>query len=106
MQPKHSQQGRHLYEHPVSLLITPFTLRPPQNNATPLHLAAKYGHKELIRHLCLAGCDVNAMTENGCTADNVAAKACQGELVSLLRHLREVCVLATSMELIHVAMAD
>ena len=64
----------------------------PQNNATPLHLAAKYGHTELVRYLCLSGCDINAVTENGVTVDKIAAKSSHGDLASLLRHLREVSV--------------
>lgn len=61
-----------------------------QNKATPFHLAAKYGHKELVQHLCLAGCDINAVTENGSTADREAQKASYDDLAALITHLREV----------------
>ena len=34
-----------------------------KNKATPLHLAAKYGHIEIVRCLCAAGCNLEAVTE-------------------------------------------
>ena len=61
-----------------------------QNGATPLHLASKYGHAELVRYLCSAGCDVNAETENGFTADEVAANSGHDELATLIHRLRQV----------------
>ena len=63
-----------------------------QNGVTPLHLAAKYGHKELVRQLCIAGCDVNAVNKNDQTADQVAGAASHGSLAALIRHLRKVRV--------------
>ena len=62
----------------------------PQNGATPLHLASKYGHVELVRQLCVAGCDVNAVTEHGFTADEVAANSSHDQLATLIHTLRQV----------------
>ena len=61
-----------------------------QNGATPLHLAAKYGHSELVRCLCTAGCDLGAVTEHGFTADEVAANSGHDDLATLIHHLRQV----------------
>ena len=62
----------------------------PQNGATPLHLAAKYGHSELVRCLCSAGCDLEALTEHGFTADEVATNSGYDDLATLVHHLRQV----------------
>ena len=48
---------------------------------------------ELVRHLCLAGCDVNASTEHGFTADEVAANSSHDRLATFIHHLRQVLLL-------------
>ena len=65
-----------------------------QNGATALHLAAKYGHSEVVRCLCGAGCDLEAVTEHGFTADGVAANSGHDDLATLIHHLRQVRTLA------------
>ena len=61
-----------------------------QNGATPLHLAAKYGHSELVRCLCAAGCDLEVVTEHGFTADEVATNSGHDDLAALIHQLRQV----------------
>ena len=73
-------------------LVSLWSFSLPQNGATPLHLASKYGHVELVRQLCVAGCDVNAVTEHGFTADEVAANSSHDELATLIHTLRQVQV--------------
>ena len=43
-----------------------------------------------MRQLCTAGCDIDAVTENGFTADEVAANCSHDELATLIHHLRQV----------------
>ena len=74
------------------MFLLPFL---PQNGATPLHLASKYGHVELVRQLCVSGCDVNAVTEHGFTADEVAANSSHDELATLIHALRQVLYMYT-----------
>lgn len=61
-----------------------------QSGATPLHLAAKYGHTELVRCLCTAGCDLDPVTEDGFMADEVASNSGYEKLATLIHHLRQV----------------
>lgn len=60
-----------------------------KNNCTPLHLAAKYAHSDIVRHLCIAGADINAVTVEGRTADLLAFESSDRELAALIHHLRE-----------------
>uniref|UniRef100_A0A8B9Q3U4 Caskin-2 n=1 Tax=Apteryx owenii TaxID=8824 RepID=A0A8B9Q3U4_APTOW len=53
------------------------------NYTTPLHLAAKNGHKEIIRHLLKAGIEINKQTKTG-TALHEAALYGKTEVVRLL----------------------
>ena len=73
-----------------STYLADFFFSLSQNGATPLHLASKYGHVELVRQLCVAGCDVNAVTEHGFTADEVAANSSHDQLATLIHTLRQV----------------
>ena len=72
------------------LATTLYIVLCPQNGATPLHLAAKYGHTELVRYLCSARCDLEAVTEHGFTADEVATNSGHDNLATLIHHLRQV----------------
>ena len=65
-----------------------------QSGATPLHLAAKYGHMELVRCLCTAGCDLDTTTEHGFTADEVASNSGYEKLATLIHHLRQVSIIS------------
>lgn len=44
------------------------------NGTTPLHLAALYGHTEIVKYLISAGADVNAKTDIGDTPLRSAVK--------------------------------
>ena len=60
-----------------------------KNGLTPLHIAARNGYIDLVRLLCIAGCDVNK-TNNGIRADVTAIKHGHSEIASLLDKLRNV----------------
>lgn len=45
-----------------------------ENGLTPIHLAAKNGHVDLIKALKDAGADVSAQTEDGWTPMHLAAE--------------------------------
>ncbi|XP_032995195.1 caskin-2 isoform X2 [Lacerta agilis] len=57
------------------------------NYTTPLHLAAKNGHKEIIRQLLKAGIEINKQTKTG-TALHEAALYGKTEVVRLLLQVR------------------
>lgn len=63
---------------------------PNKNGLTPLHVAARHGFINLVRHLCLAGCDVDK-TNRGIRADVTAIKYGHPDIASLLDKLRNVC---------------
>lgn len=58
---------------------------------TPLHVAAKQGHIEVVRLLCIAGCDLDK-TKHGIRADVTAIKHGHSAIANLLDKLRNVCV--------------
>ena len=53
------------------------------NGWTPLHYAARWGHKEVVELLIAAGADVNVKFEDGKTALNWVSS--RGEIADLLR---------------------
>lgn len=59
---------------------------------TALHVAARHGHINLVRLLCLAGCDVDK-TNRGIRADVTAIKYGHPDIASLLDKLRNVSFL-------------
>lgn len=60
-----------------------------KDGLTPLHVAAKYGHIDIARLLCTAGCDVDK-TNRGIRADVTAIKYGHADITSLLDKLRNV----------------
>lgn len=58
---------------------------------TPLHIAARNGYIDLVRLLCIAGCDVNK-TNHGIRADITAIKHGHTEIANLLDKLRNVSI--------------
>jgi len=64
---------------------------------TALHVAARYGHINLVRHLCLAGCDVDK-TNRGIRADVTAIKYGHPDIASLLDKLRNVSYIFEDMQ--------
>lgn len=62
---------------------------PNKQGLTALHVAARYGHINLVRHLCLAGCDVDK-TNRGIRADVTAIKYGHTDIANLLDKLRNV----------------
>lgn len=62
---------------------------PNKQGLTALHVAARYGHINLVRHLCLAGCDVDK-TNRGIRADVTAIKYGYPDIANLLDKLRNV----------------
>lgn len=62
---------------------------PNKQGLTALHVAARYGHINLVRHLCLAGCDVDK-TNRGIRADVTAIKYGHPDIANLLDKLRNV----------------
>ncbi|XP_013922383.1 PREDICTED: caskin-2 isoform X4 [Thamnophis sirtalis] len=67
----------------VALLEGQFKDTSDPNYTTPLHLAAKNGHKEIIRQLLKAGIEINRQTKTG-TALHEAALYGKTEVVRLL----------------------
>ncbi|MGO9087180.1 MAG: ankyrin repeat domain-containing protein [Candidatus Sulfotelmatobacter sp.] len=61
------------------LVLTPYLL-----GETPLHLAAKWGHKEILAFLLASQADVNAETESGDTPLHYAAENGEKEVAALL----------------------
>ena len=65
----------------VAQVNTLLQAQPALINATdadglsPLHLAAKAGHGEIIKILLKQGADINAVTNDGCTPMELAIKA-------------------------------
>lgn len=62
---------------------------PNKQGLTALHVAARHGHINLVRHLCLAGCDVDK-TYRGIRADVTAIKYGYPDIANLLDKLRNV----------------
>jgi len=62
---------------------------PNKQGLTALHVAARHGHINLVRHLCLAGCDVDK-TNRGIRADVTAIKYGHPDIANLLDKLRNV----------------
>lgn len=62
---------------------------PNKHGLTALHVAARHGHINLVRHLCLAGCDVDK-TNRGIRADVTAIKYGYPDIANLLDKLRNV----------------
>lgn len=62
---------------------------------TPLHIAARNGYIDLVRLLCIAGCDVNK-TNHGIRADVTAIKHGYSDIASLLDKLRNVSFVVTN----------
>lgn len=62
---------------------------PNKQGLTALHVAARYGHINLVRHLCLAGCDVDK-TNRGIRADVTAIKYGHPDIANLLDKLRNL----------------
>lgn len=62
-----------------------------EKGLTPLHVAARHGHINLVRLLCHAGCDVDK-TNRGIRADVTAIKHGHLEIANLLDKLRNVCI--------------
>ncbi|CAL1689050.1 unnamed protein product [Lasius platythorax] len=60
---------------------------PNKHGLTALHVAARHGHINLVRHLCLAGCDVDK-TNRGIRADVTAIKYGYPDIANLLDKLR------------------
>ncbi|KAK8058054.1 hypothetical protein PG994_008502 [Apiospora phragmitis] len=56
------------------------------NGFRPLHYAAMGGYEEVVKFLCLNGCDINAKGEDGSTALHLAAKFGHYEVVKRLKH--------------------
>lgn len=67
---------------------------PNKQGLTALHVAARYGHINLVRHLCLAGCDVDK-TNRGIRADVTAIKYGHPDIANLLDKLRNVSYYST-----------
>lgn len=62
---------------------------PNKQGLTALHVAARHGHINLVRHLCLAGCDVDK-SNRGIRADVTAIKYGYPDIANLLDKLRNV----------------
>lgn len=60
-----------------------------EKGLTPLHVAARNGHINLVRLLCLSGCDVDK-TNRGIRADVTAIKYGHLDIANLLDKLRNV----------------
>lgn len=60
-----------------------------EKGLTPLHVAARNGHINIVRLLCLSGCDVDK-TNRGIRADVTAIKYGHLEIANLLDKLRNV----------------
>jgi ankyrin repeat protein len=59
-------------------------------DATPLHLAARHGHTEIARFLCLAGFNINIQDKDNRTACQSAEINGNTEIVQLLKSLSMV----------------
>lgn len=59
---------------------------------TPLHVAARNGHINIVRLLCLSGCDVDK-TNHGIRADVTAIKYGHLDIANLLDKLRNVSII-------------
>lgn len=60
-----------------------------EKGLTPLHVAARHGHINIVRLLCLSGCDVDK-TNRGIRADVTAIKYGHLDIANLLDKLRNV----------------
>uniref|UniRef100_A0A7N8XXS4 non-specific serine/threonine protein kinase n=1 Tax=Mastacembelus armatus TaxID=205130 RepID=A0A7N8XXS4_9TELE len=60
-----------------------------QYGRTPLHLAANSGSLEVVRHLCLAGANIDAVTNDGKTVEDLASTGQHEHIVSLLSKLKK-----------------
>ncbi|XP_030883274.1 death-associated protein kinase 1-like [Leptonychotes weddellii] len=60
-----------------------------QYGRTPLHLAANNGILDVVRYLCLAGANVEALTSDGKTAEELAKSEQHEHVAGLLARLRK-----------------
>ncbi|KAK1334392.1 hypothetical protein QTO34_005396 [Cnephaeus nilssonii] len=60
-----------------------------QYGRTPLHLAANNGILDVVRYLCLAGANVEALTSDGKTAEDLARSEQHEHVAGLLARLRK-----------------
>lgn len=68
------------------LYLTGYELNwPNDDNNTPFHLAAHFGHIECVRVFLHAGCDVNAETTSGVTPTYNALAAGHADVAALLQ---------------------
>ena len=58
----------------------------------PLHLAAKFGHTEIVRCLCLAGGRTDAKNQDGLTPDVTALANGHSDICELLKKIKRVCI--------------
>ena len=56
----------------------------------PVHLAAKSGHLEVVRCLCLAGCRIDVKNKEGVTPELAALSQGHGDISDLLKRLKRV----------------
>jgi ankyrin repeat protein len=78
---------------PVVEALTSYGCRMDIRNkadATPLHLAARHGHTEIARFLCLAGLNISIQDKDNRTACQLAEINGNTEIVQLLKSLSMV----------------
>ncbi|EGW13559.1 Death-associated protein kinase 1 [Cricetulus griseus] len=70
--------------------------QPNKYGRTPLHLAANNGILDVVRYLCLMGANVEALTSDGKTAEDLAKSEQHEHVAGLLARLRKVSLHLTS----------